>query len=141
MISEQSMPPRSLDSYEKEKKKNRTSRQVLADRQLQRKIADRSGRQVVVLGKSDKVLWNPRNLSTGTSSGVESGLPGVFDVLSKPANAGRTMMCEQSIASRLLDGWKRSRTFIQVLHRSRYQQKIQRLQVWQKAALVHGMQA
>jgi hypothetical protein len=47
MISEQSMPARSLDSYEKkkkkEKKKNRTSRQVLADRQLQRKIADRSG--------------------------------------------------------------------------------------------------
>jgi hypothetical protein len=57
MISEQSMPARSLDSYEKKKKKekkkerkkkkkkkkNRTSRQVLADRQLQRKIADRSG--------------------------------------------------------------------------------------------------
>jgi hypothetical protein len=45
MISEQSMPARSLDSYEKKKKKkkNRTSREVLADRQLQRKIADRSG--------------------------------------------------------------------------------------------------
>jgi hypothetical protein len=39
------MPARSLDSYEKKKKKkkNRTSREVLADRQLQRKIADRSG--------------------------------------------------------------------------------------------------
>jgi hypothetical protein len=68
--------------------------------------ADLSGRQVAVLGKSRKVLGNPRNPSTETSPGVESGFPGVFDVLSKPKNAGRAMMCEQAIASRLLDAWK-----------------------------------
>jgi hypothetical protein len=77
MISEQSMPQRSLDSYEK----NRTSIQALTDKQLQRKIAGLSGRQMVVLGKSYKVLRNPRSPSTGSLPGVESGLPGVEDVL------------------------------------------------------------
>jgi hypothetical protein len=102
---------------------------------------DRSGKQVVVLGKSYKVIRNPRSPSTGTSPGIESGLPGVFDVLWKPQNAGQTMICEQSIASRLLNPWKRSKTFIQALHRSLFKEKIGRLQLWQNAALVRGIQA